>query len=47
MLKSGFGLMLLFFVITISTAGFEDYSPATDLGKLFTIGYVISGEGLF
>jgi voltage-gated potassium channel len=35
-----------FSVITISTAGFENYSPATDLGKLFTIGYVISGVGV-
>lgn len=35
-----------FSVITLTTIGFGDYSPATDLGKLFTIGYVISGVGV-
>lgn len=35
-----------FSVITLTNIGFGDYSPATDLGKLFTIGYVISGVGV-
>ena len=30
-------------MITILAIGFGDYSPATDLGKIFTIGYVIYG----
>ncbi len=36
-----------FSVITISTIGYGDFSPKTDLGKLFTIFYVLAGLGLF
>ena len=36
-----------FSVMTIATVGFGDLAPRTDLGKLFTIGYVIVGLGLF
>ncbi len=36
-----------FSVITISTIGYGDFSPKTDLGKLFTIFYVLTGLGLF
>ena len=35
-----------FSVITLTTIGFGDYSPTTDFGKLFTIGYVITGVGI-
>ena len=36
-----------FSVITLATVGYGDFSPQTDLGKLFTIFYVFSGIGLF
>ncbi|SIS91695.1 potassium channel family protein [Paracoccus saliphilus] len=36
-----------FSVITISTIGYGDLAPQTALGKLFTIGYVLTGLGLF
>ena len=36
-----------FSVITISTVGYGDFAPQTDMGKLFTIGYVLCGLGLF
>lgn len=36
-----------FSVITIATIGYGDFSPQTDLGKLFTIFYVLTGLGLF
>ena len=36
-----------FSVMTIATVGFGDLAPKTTLGKLFTIGYVLCGLGLF
>ena len=36
-----------FSVMTIATVGFGDVAPRTDLGKLFTIAYVVVGLGLF
>ena len=36
-----------FSVMTISTVGYGDFSPETAPGKLFTIGYVILGLGIF
>lgn len=36
-----------FSVMTIATVGFGDFAPRTTLGKLFTIGYVVCGLGLF
>ncbi len=35
-----------FSVITLSTIGYGDFSPATDAGKLFTIFYIILGIGV-
>ncbi len=35
-----------FAVITLTTVGYGDFYPQTDIGKLFTIFYVISGIGL-
>ncbi|WBU63031.1 potassium channel family protein [Paracoccus aerodenitrificans] len=36
-----------FSVIAISTVGFGDFAPQTDLGKIFTIIYVLLGLGMF
>ena len=36
-----------FSVITIATVGYGDFSPQTDVGKLFTIFYIFTGLGLF
>ncbi len=36
-----------FSVITIATVGYGDFSPQTNLGKLFTVGYILVGIGLF
>ena len=37
---------IYFSVITLTTVGYGDFSPQTDLGKLFTIFYIIIGLGL-
>jgi len=37
---------LYFSIITLTTIGYGDLSPQTDLGKGFTIVYVIVGVGL-
>ncbi|MBP1910204.1 potassium channel family protein [Methanolobus bombayensis] len=37
---------LYFSVITLTTIGFGDLTPATDLGKIFTIIYVFIGLGI-
>ena len=36
-----------FSVVTIATVGFGDFAPKTALGKIFTIGYIFSGLGIF
>ena len=36
-----------FSVVTIATVGYGDLAPKTALGKLFTIGYIFAGIGLF
>jgi voltage-gated potassium channel len=38
---------LYFSVTTISTVGFGDLTPQTDIGKLFTIVYIFVGVGVF
>lgn len=38
---------LYFSVVTLATVGYGDFVPQTDLGKLFTIGYLLCGVGLF
>lgn len=35
-----------FCVITLTTVGYGDFSPVTDLGKMFNIVYIIVGVGL-
>jgi voltage-gated potassium channel len=37
---------LYFSVVTLATVGFGDLTPTTDLAKLFTIGYIITGIGI-
>jgi voltage-gated potassium channel len=37
---------LYFCVITLTTIGYGDFAPKTDLGKLFTIFYVLVGVGI-
>ncbi len=37
---------LYFSVITLTTVGYGDFSPQTDIGKLFTIFYIIGGIGI-
>ncbi len=37
---------LYFSVVTLTTIGFGDFAPKTDLGKLFTIMYIVAGIGM-
>ena len=37
---------LYFSVITLTTIGYGDFSPATNEGKLFTIFYIVIGIGI-
>ncbi|MBX3066048.1 MAG: two pore domain potassium channel family protein [Anaerolineae bacterium] len=37
---------LYFSVVTLTTVGYGDFSPKTAAGKLFTIGYIITGFGV-
>lgn len=38
---------LYFCVTTLTTVGFGDPAPTTDVGKLFTVFFVLSGVGMF
>ena len=38
---------LYFSVVTLTTVGYGDLYPITDAGKLFTVGYIILGIGIF
>lgn len=38
---------LYFSVTTVSTVGFGDLTPRTDIGKLFTVIYIFVGVGVF
>jgi hypothetical protein len=37
---------LYFSVVTLATVGFGDLHPTTDLAKLFTVGYILTGIGI-
>ena len=37
---------LYFCVTTLATVGLGDLAPETDIGKIFTIVYILSGVGL-
>lgn len=36
-----------FSVVTIATVGYGDLAPKTAIGKVFTMGYIFSGIGVF
>jgi hypothetical protein len=36
-----------FSVVTIATVGYGDLTPQTAIGKIFTMGYIFSGIGIF
>ena len=37
---------LYFSVVTLATVGYGDLTPTTDLAKMFTIGYILTGIGI-
>jgi voltage-gated potassium channel len=37
---------LYFSVVTLATVGYGDLTPTTDVAKLFTIGYILTGIGI-
>ncbi|SNS14673.1 potassium channel family protein [Tropicimonas sediminicola] len=43
----GFVDSIYFATVTLATVGYGDLAPQTTLGRLFTVGYIILGIGLF
>ena len=37
---------LYFCVVTLATVGYGDFTPTTELGRLFTIFYILAGVGI-
>lgn len=37
---------IYFSVVTLTTIGYGDFTPKTDIGKIFTIGYIFLGIGI-
>lgn len=37
---------IYFSVVTLTTIGFGDFAPKTDVGKIFTILYIVAGIGM-
>lgn len=37
---------LYFCVVTLTTIGYGDFAPHTEIGKVFTIGYIFLGIGI-
>lgn len=38
---------LYFAVVSMATVGYGDFSPVTAIGKIFTMGYLVIGIGIF
>jgi voltage-gated potassium channel len=36
-----------FAIVTIATVGYGDITPKTAVGKIFTMGYIVAGIGIF
>lgn len=49
MLLEGWGPIDAFYfaVVTMATVGYGDFAPQTAAGKLFTVGYLVIGIGIF
>ncbi|MFW5899002.1 MAG: potassium channel family protein [Jiangellaceae bacterium] len=37
---------LYFSVVTLATVGFGDFTPTTDVGKIFTVLFILNGVGI-
>ena len=37
---------IYFCVVTLATVGYGDLHPTTDVGKVFTVGYILAGIGI-
>ena len=46
-MKTGVGLTPFYFsVVAVTTVGFGDFSPPSDVPKLFTVFYILAGISL-